>query len=105
MVSNTIDYKNSSHGFSFRYVDFIKKNNDYLQNTLRFFIEVCRVTWGGEDACSQIKNLVDNNSSIKDVYHEELLRLNKQGGIGFLKIFESDLFAETEYTDNLLETL
>ena len=50
-----------------------------------------------------IGDLVNESNDIKDVYHEKLLKLYEEDGIDFLKMFERDLFAETEYTDNLLK--
>ncbi len=95
-------YDDGGVSTNFLYTDIIKNNKNYLRNMVNFFIETCRVLFSHIHIYSPIRDLVNNNSDIREMFYEGLLRLNVVENINFMKKFESDLFAKTEYTDNLL---
>ena len=106
VTSHTVYNDDGNDGIDFLYTDIGKKNEhikDYSKTLINFFLEACRVTWNYDNISSHIVNLVNNNADIREIYHKKLLRLYRIERIKFIKIFEDDLFAETEYTDSLLK--
>lgn len=107
LVSNKPFYYNNTNRYSdnFLYESEVRRDQSYQKTLLSFYIELFSTSLNFTDVVSNIYNLISKYPSLKNDFYEELLTLNEEKNISFVRIFKNKIYEDTDYSNDLLLSL
>jgi len=93
---------NTNHRDNFLFFNELARDTSYQKTLLKFYIEIYDTVLNSTRVSAKIVNLVSKYPNITNDFYEELLRLNKINNSAFVRIFDDNIFNDTNYDNELL---
>lgn len=112
IVSDFINKLNSNNSFvynnnnnyrdNFLFFNEVARDTSYQKILLKFYIEIYDTTFNYTQVSSKIENLISKYPNITNDFYKELSRLNEKNNSSFVRIFDDNIFNDTNYDNELL---
>lgn len=108
LTSNRVFYFNNNNRFSDNlvYIDELRRKDEYQTNYLDFLIQIYSTTLNNTNVVQNIYTIIQKYPDLKTHFYIELLKLNEEKNVSFVRIFRDKLFEYKNFSDeNYLKVL
>ncbi|MAD43150.1 MAG: hypothetical protein CL623_12270 [Arcobacter sp.] len=95
-------FSNSGNRDNYNFNNEIRRDISYQNTFLNFYIQIYSSTSNNTQVSDKIKNLIVKYPNLRNKFYQELISLNKIKNTSFVRLFDDEIFNDTNYNNELL---